>query len=60
MPNVLLAPTRSSAELAKQAASVDQLTGGRLTLAVAPGWRAADYQLTGRDFDHRGRRLERS
>ncbi len=58
MPNVLLAPTRSSAELAKQAASVDQLTGGRLTLAVAPGWRAADYQLTGRDFDHRGRRLE--
>jgi alkanesulfonate monooxygenase SsuD/methylene tetrahydromethanopterin reductase-like flavin-dependent oxidoreductase (luciferase family) len=55
LPNVLIAPARSAAELAKQAASVDQLTGGRLTLGVGVGWRASDYLLTGRDFDARGR-----
>jgi alkanesulfonate monooxygenase SsuD/methylene tetrahydromethanopterin reductase-like flavin-dependent oxidoreductase (luciferase family) len=53
--NVLIAPARSPAELAKQAASVDQLTGGRLTLGLGVGWRASDYQLTARDFHARGR-----
>lgn len=52
--NVLIAPARSTAELAKQAASVDQLTGGRLTLGMGVGWRTTDYQLTGRDFTRRG------
>ncbi len=55
LSNVLIAPARSTAELAKQVASVDQLTGGRLTLGMGIGWRATDYQLTGRDFDNRGR-----
>ncbi len=54
LPNVLIAPARSSAELAKQAASVDQLTGGRLTLGLGVGWRQSDYQLTGREFHRRG------
>ena len=58
LPNVLIAPARSTAELAKQAASVDQLTGGRLTLGLGVGWRATDYQLTGRDYDDRGRRFD--
>ncbi len=53
-PNVMIAPARSNAELAKQAATVDQLTNGRLTLGLGVGWRAADYQLTGRSFDDRG------
>jgi alkanesulfonate monooxygenase SsuD/methylene tetrahydromethanopterin reductase-like flavin-dependent oxidoreductase (luciferase family) len=52
--NVLIAPARSTAELAKQAATVDQLTGGRLSLGLGVGWRAADFTLTGRDFDGRG------
>lgn len=52
--NVLIAPARSTAELAKQAATVDHLTGGRLTLGVGVGWRASDYELTGRPFDDRG------
>lgn len=55
MSNVLIAPPRSAAELAKQAASVDQLTGGRLTLGMGVGWRASDYALTGRAFEARGR-----
>lgn len=54
MPNVLIAPARSSAELAKQAATVDQITGGRLTLGMSVGWRPTDFQLTGRDFGERG------
>jgi alkanesulfonate monooxygenase SsuD/methylene tetrahydromethanopterin reductase-like flavin-dependent oxidoreductase (luciferase family) len=58
MSNILLAPTRSTAELAKQAATVHELTGGRLTLGVATGGRADDYALTGRDFAARGRRFD--
>jgi alkanesulfonate monooxygenase SsuD/methylene tetrahydromethanopterin reductase-like flavin-dependent oxidoreductase (luciferase family) len=58
MSNILLAPTRSTAELAKQAATVHALTGGRFTLGVATGGRADDYALTGRDFAGRGRRFD--
>ncbi|HLI55535.1 MAG TPA: LLM class flavin-dependent oxidoreductase [Actinomycetota bacterium] len=59
LSNVLLAPSRTTAELAKQSASVDQITGGRLTLGLGIGWRMTDFQLTGHDFTNRGRRFER-
>lgn len=59
LTNVLLAPARSTAELAKQALTVDQLTGGRLTLGLGIGWRTTDFQLTGRNFDRRGRRFDK-
>jgi len=55
LTNVLIAPARSTAELAKQAATVQQLSGGRLTLGVGVGWRETDFQLTGREFSARGR-----
>ena len=58
LSNVLIAPARSTAELAKQAATVDQLTGGRLTLGLGVGWRSTDFQLTGRDFGNRGRQFD--
>lgn len=54
LSNVLIAPARSAAELAKQAATVDQLTDGRLSLGLGIGWRTGDYELTGRAFDERG------
>lgn len=58
LSNVLIAPARSAAELAKQAVTVDQLTGGRLTLGLGIGWRSTDFQLTGRSFGDRAQRFE--
>jgi alkanesulfonate monooxygenase SsuD/methylene tetrahydromethanopterin reductase-like flavin-dependent oxidoreductase (luciferase family) len=58
--NILLAPLYSPALLAKSAASIDQLSGGRLTLGVAPGGRADDFTVVGRDVNRRGRDLDES
>jgi alkanesulfonate monooxygenase SsuD/methylene tetrahydromethanopterin reductase-like flavin-dependent oxidoreductase (luciferase family) len=58
LTNVLISPARSTAGLAKQAATVDQLTGGRLTLGLGIGWRASDYKVTGRSFADRGARFD--
>jgi alkanesulfonate monooxygenase SsuD/methylene tetrahydromethanopterin reductase-like flavin-dependent oxidoreductase (luciferase family) len=53
--NILIAPLYPPPLLAKVAASVDQLSGGRLSLGLAPGGRPDDYALVGRDFRTRGR-----
>jgi alkanesulfonate monooxygenase SsuD/methylene tetrahydromethanopterin reductase-like flavin-dependent oxidoreductase (luciferase family) len=58
--NVLLGPTRNPVLLAKEAASVDQLSGGRLTLGLSVGNRPDDYEAAGQDFRTRGRRLDRA
>jgi alkanesulfonate monooxygenase SsuD/methylene tetrahydromethanopterin reductase-like flavin-dependent oxidoreductase (luciferase family) len=56
---VLLAPYRlNGALLAKEAASVHVLSGGRLTLGLGLGWREDDYQASGIEFSSRGRRLD--
>ena len=54
---VVIGPLRNSVLLAKQAASLDLLSGGRLTLGLAIGARADDYQALGVDQAGRGRRL---
>jgi alkanesulfonate monooxygenase SsuD/methylene tetrahydromethanopterin reductase-like flavin-dependent oxidoreductase (luciferase family) len=54
---VVIAPIRSAAVLAKQAASVDALSGGRLTLGLAIGARHEDYRAVGVDPRGRGRRF---
>lgn len=54
---VLLTPYRNTAVLAKQAASLDRLSGGRLTLGIGLGGRAEDYEAAGATTRGRGRRL---
>jgi alkanesulfonate monooxygenase SsuD/methylene tetrahydromethanopterin reductase-like flavin-dependent oxidoreductase (luciferase family) len=58
MTNVLLAPTRNPVLLAKEAASVDQLSGGRLTLGLGVGAREDDFEVVGQDFHTRGKRWD--
>ena len=50
---IAIGPLRSTALLAKQAASVHNLSGGRLTLGLAVGARTEDYEAAG--VEHRGR-----
>lgn len=55
---VLILPQRQTALVAKQAAEVDVLSGGRLRLGVGTGWNAVEYVALGEDFHNRGRRQE--
>lgn len=55
---ILILPQRQTALVAKQAAEVDILSGGRLRLGVGNGWNAVEYEALGLDFHTRGRRME--
>jgi alkanesulfonate monooxygenase SsuD/methylene tetrahydromethanopterin reductase-like flavin-dependent oxidoreductase (luciferase family) len=57
--DILLAPLRSAALLAKQAATLDSLSEGRLVLGLAPGGRDDDYELSDVDFSERGKIFDR-
>jgi alkanesulfonate monooxygenase SsuD/methylene tetrahydromethanopterin reductase-like flavin-dependent oxidoreductase (luciferase family) len=57
--SILIAPARlDTVLLAKQAASVDYLSGGRLTLGLAVGGRPDDFEATGAPFHERGARFD--
>ncbi len=51
---ILILSQRQTALVAKQAAEVDVLTGGRLTLGVAVGWNDVEFEALGEDFHNRG------
>ncbi len=55
---VLLAALRRPVVLAKTAATLDVLTGGRFEMGVGIGWQQAEYEAAGLDFGARGRLLD--
>lgn len=54
---VLLLPQRQTVLVAKQAAGLDLLSGGRLRLGIGNGWNVVEYQSLNADFHTRGRRM---
>ena len=51
---ILIAPQRQTALIAKQAAEVDVLSGGRLRLGIGVGWNHVEYEALGADWKTRG------
>ena len=53
---ILILPQRQTVLVAKQAAEVDVLSGGRLRLGIGVGWNEVEYEALNQDFHNRGRR----
>ncbi|MFN8111429.1 MAG: LLM class F420-dependent oxidoreductase [Thermoleophilia bacterium] len=54
---IVILPQRQTVLVAKQAAQVDILTGGRFRLGVGLGWNPVEYEALGQSFSTRGRRM---
>jgi probable F420-dependent oxidoreductase len=55
---VIILPQRQTALFAKQAATLDVLSAGRLRVGVGLGWNAVEYTALNENFHNRGRRIE--
>ncbi|MEM9175797.1 MAG: TIGR03619 family F420-dependent LLM class oxidoreductase [Myxococcota bacterium] len=58
VPSVIVTPSRQTALLAKQAAEIDVLSGGRLRMGLGVGGSREEYAALGQDFSTRGRRCD--
>jgi probable F420-dependent oxidoreductase len=55
---VIVLPQRQAVVVAKQAAEIDLLSGGRLRLGVGIGWNSVEFEGIGAEFRSRGRRID--
>lgn len=55
---IIILPQRQTALVAKQSATLDVLSGGRLRLGIGLGWNEVEYMALNQDFHTRGRRMD--
>ena len=55
---IVILPQRQTTLVAKQAAAIDVLSGGRLVLGIAVGWNPVEFEALGEDFHNRGKRID--
>ncbi len=58
VPGVIVLPQRQTALVAKQAAALDVLSGGRVRLGIGIGWNPVEYEALAQNFKNRGLRSE--
>ncbi|MBW8011391.1 MAG: LLM class F420-dependent oxidoreductase [Chloroflexi bacterium] len=58
VPGIIILPQRQTVLVAKQAAALDVLSGGRLRLGIGTGWNPVEYTALNQDFHTRGKRQE--
>ena len=55
---MIILPQRQTALFAKQSATLDLISGGRLRLGIGTGWNQVEYEALGENFHNRGKRSE--